>query len=450
MCTGQFPRPPSLAQLYRFCEYLNHKLSDPKLEKKHIYYYSSVASDKRANAVFLLSAWSLLYQGKTPEEVSVQVRRGRVETAGRTAPPPPRARVQAWEPFAGIYPPLPPWHDASPTVCTYNLTVLDTLKGIARAVQAGFFDFDTFPIEEYEHWEQPSNGDLSWIQYGKILAFAGPHNHRSSHDGYYTLTPEDYIPQFKKWGVKLVIRLNKKYYDEERFIKAGMDHLDLYYLDGSNPPEHILATVMDAMERCDGAIAIHCKAGLGRTGTCIACHMMKHYGFTAAEAIAWLRVCRPGSVIGPQQHFLEDMMPRMVKEGQAMRAAAADARKALAVEVGSAPDGGTPSGHSADSAAAGGGASPLPTPTSVAAEHVPSSAGVGRYAASPGGASVASDASQGDHLRASRQRASPTGGARGTSTVGRSTGTVRSSLTRELSAGARGGSGGGGGGGQHK
>ena len=30
-------------------------------------------------------------------------------------------------------------------------------------------------------------------------------------------------------------------------------------------------------------------AGLGRTGTLIACYIMKHYRFTAAEAIAWLR-----------------------------------------------------------------------------------------------------------------------------------------------------------------
>lgn len=49
-----------------------------------------------------------------------------------------------------------------------------------------------------------------------------------------------------------------------------------------------------------------CVAGLGRTGTLIGCYIMKHYCFTAAEAIAWIRICRPGSVIGPQQNFLEE------------------------------------------------------------------------------------------------------------------------------------------------
>ena len=31
---------------------------------------------------------------------------------------------------------------------------------------------------------------------------------------------------------------------------------------------------------------------------------MKHHGFTAREAMGWLRIVRPGSVIGEQQHFL--------------------------------------------------------------------------------------------------------------------------------------------------
>ena len=56
---------------------------------------------------------------------------------------------------------------------------------------------------------------------------------------------------------------------------------------------------------------MHCLAGLGRTGTLIGMYMMKHMGFTANECMAWLRIARPGSVIGPQQQYLKSQEQRM-------------------------------------------------------------------------------------------------------------------------------------------
>lgn len=76
----------------------------------------------------------------------------------------------------------------------------------------------------------------------------------------------------------------------------------------------IVNKFLDLVENNKDAIAIHCKAGLGRTGTLIALYMMKHYRFCAADLIGWIRVLRPGSVLGPQQQFLLQMQKKMFKE----------------------------------------------------------------------------------------------------------------------------------------
>lgn len=154
--------------------------------------------------------------------------------------------------------------------------------------------------------------------------------------GYPLHAPEAYIPYFRKNNVTTIIRLNKKMYDAKRFTETGFEHHDLFFVDGSTPNDSIVRKFLSICESAEGAVAVHCKgqtpgtflsslvvdtdvfffflyipfhlspAGLGRTGTLIGCYMMKHYRLTAAEAIAWIRICRPGSIIGPQQNFVEE------------------------------------------------------------------------------------------------------------------------------------------------
>ncbi|XP_074044370.1 dual specificity protein phosphatase CDC14A isoform X5 [Macrotis lagotis] len=301
--------PLNLAMVYRYCCKLNkklkpmnvfknipvlRKLESYSLSRKKIVHYTSFDQRKRANAAFLIGSYAVIYLKKTPEEVY-------------------RALI------AGSNPPYLPFRDASFGNCTYNLTILDCLQGIRKGLQHGFFDFESFDVEEYEHYERVENGDFNWIVPGKFLAFSGPHPKSKIENGYPLHAPEAYFPYFKKNNVTTIIRLNKKIYEAKRFTDAGFEHYDLFFIDGSTPSDNIVRRFLNICENTDGAIAVHCKAGLGRTGTLIACYVMKHYRFTHAEIIAWIRICRPGSIIGPQQHFLEEKQTSLWVQGDIYR-----------------------------------------------------------------------------------------------------------------------------------
>ena len=53
----------------------------------------------------------------------------------------------------------------------------------------------------------------------------------------------------------------------------------------------------------------------------ICAYLIKHYGFTAEEAIGYIRICRPGSVIGPQQKYLISKAKQLSAEGREFREA---------------------------------------------------------------------------------------------------------------------------------
>lgn len=117
----------------------------------------------------------------------------------------------------------------------------------------------------------------------------------------------------------LICRLNEKLYNEQDFVDAGIEHVDAFFLEGSCPSLDLVLRVVAAMDVVpDGkAFAVHCLAGIGRTGTCIGAYLIKRYGFSAKDSIAWMRICRPGMVVGPQQLFLEEIQHRMCEAGVA-------------------------------------------------------------------------------------------------------------------------------------
>nr|XP_054508266.1 dual specificity protein phosphatase CDC14B isoform X11 [Agelaius phoeniceus] len=273
--------PLNLAMVYRYCCKLNRKLKSFSLIRKKIIHYTGFDQKKQANAAFLIGSYAIIYLRESPEDVYRLILSGSVSYL--------------------------PFRDASFGTCSFHLTLLDCFHAINKALQYGFLDFSTFDVDEYEHYERAENGDFNWIIPNKFIAFSGPHSRSKIENGYPHHAPEAYFPYFKQKKVTTIIRLNKKLYDAKRFTDAGFEHFDLFFADGSTPSDTIVKTFLNICENAEGVIAVHCKAGLGRTGTLIACYIMKHYRMTAAESIAWIRINRPGSVIGPQQHFLMEV-----------------------------------------------------------------------------------------------------------------------------------------------
>jgi cell division cycle 14 len=274
-------------------------------QKKGVAYYCSNNANghARANSAVLLCAYMVFALGFPPEK--------------------------AYSPFFGLARPFTPFRDAAFALNTWPLFVLDCCCAFSRAVSCGHFVYSQFDVDKFEFMAQLHNGDMSWIVPGKLLAFSGPLAKRKElASGKFTMTPEDYIAPFKALNVQCVVRFNNKCYDRRSFLNGGVAHVDMFYEDGANPTEAILQQFLALAETQAGAIAVHCKAGLGRTGTNICAYMVKHLGYSVREAIAWHRICRPGAVVGPQQQYLCSIEDKLKMEGAQFYAkqAAAKAR----------------------------------------------------------------------------------------------------------------------------
>lgn len=124
--------------------------------------------------------------------------------------------------------------------------------------------------------------NFDWIVEGRLAAMAMP-------------WPEDY-PELRRRGVTAVLSLTDRAPAE--IEAAGFAFLALPVRDFHAPTPGQLDAAVEFIERTvdsGGACAVHCGAGLGRTGTVAAAWLVRR-GRGAAEAIAEVRRRRPGSV----------------------------------------------------------------------------------------------------------------------------------------------------------
>jgi len=193
-----------------------------------------------------------------------------------------RAPWEAFHPIAEVE--FMPFRDAGRGPSDFNLNIQDCLWGIWKAMQNGLCDMNEFDIEDYEFYEKVENGDWNWLT-PNFIAFASPvetnwikqqkeakestsnslSSSTSSNLALQRKLPMPFLnclDYFEKWNIKLVVRLNTELYDRQTFLDRGIDHMELYFDDGTNPTDEIVRTFINIADRVvenGGVVAVHVR-----------------------------------------------------------------------------------------------------------------------------------------------------------------------------------------------
>ena len=135
----------------------------------------------------------------------------------------------------------------------------------------------------------PPHG-LSWVEESRLAAMARP-------------SQADDLIWLRQQRIELLICLTEDRPPRDWINDSGLLLMHVPVEDMTPPTQaqldHCLSAIARAHER-NMAVAIHCGAGLGRTGVVLACYLVEK-GLAAQNAIARVRRLRPGSIETDEQ-----------------------------------------------------------------------------------------------------------------------------------------------------
>jgi atypical dual specificity phosphatase len=141
-------------------------------------------------------------------------------------------------------------------------------------------------------WTYARLKPVTWLEDDCLAACRYPRTNRALRD-------------LAEQGVALLVNLHERAHPPAALARHRLTELHLPVPDFTPPTaaqlDHGVAAVEEALANGQ-KVAVHCGAGLGRTGTLLACYLVKQ-GCSPAEAIARIRRLRPGSVETAQQEL---------------------------------------------------------------------------------------------------------------------------------------------------
>jgi atypical dual specificity phosphatase len=131
---------------------------------------------------------------------------------------------------------------------------------------------------------------FSWIEKPHLAALARP-------------SSVDDLIWLREQGVELVISLTEERLRRDWINEAGLLGMHVPVEDMEAPSQEQLDRCVTAIQKANErgmGVAVHCGAGLGRTGVVLACYLVDK-GQPPENAIARVRRLRPGSIETDEQ-----------------------------------------------------------------------------------------------------------------------------------------------------